>query len=63
MRVLLRSVLAIVVLGLFACSPNKLATEKCKTKVDGSGECQKCCHEHGASGYKYVSGDSCSCLN
>lgn len=63
MRTLLRCSLAALVVSLFACSPNKLATEKCKDQLEGSADCQKCCHDHGAAGYKFVSGNTCSCLN
>ncbi len=43
------------------CSENEAATKKCKGGSSSSDECQKCCNENGASGYKYINGD-CGCL-
>jgi hypothetical protein len=48
-------------LGAAACSDNPKATEACKEK-GSAGDCQSCCHENGAAGYKFLS-SKCGCLN
>lgn len=44
-----------------ACSDNPKASEACKGQ-SGTEACDKCCHDNGAHGYKYM-GSACSCLN
>ena len=61
-------VLSVVMLAagfvcIVGCSPNAAATEKCKAQIHGAGDCASCRKRNGASGHKYLTGSSCSCLN
>ena len=56
------SILAMAVaLTMAACSANVKATDACKSDAGSANDCRACCHENGASVYKYFS--TCECLN
>lgn len=62
-RVMFVASIALLLPSFGGCSPNKEATEKCKTQLGGAGDCANCCKANGAAGHKYVSGTTCECLN
>lgn len=53
--------LAIGSFGAAGCSKNEAATTACSSMHD-SDSCSACCTTNGASGHKYATGSTCSCL-
>ena len=52
---------AFVLLGATACAKNEAATNAC-SGMQGSASCSACCSANGATGHKFATGSTCTCL-
>ena len=60
-RLVTAMVVAFAAFSAVGCSKNEAATSACGSMGD-SASCSACCTSNGASGHKYATGSTCTCL-